>query len=95
MQCAGSVPVITSTGGPPLTPTGPPTCAPGFQPPPGMFPGGLPHGQPFIMVPAGAQPPQVNLCPKRKIAYVGVTGCKDASYLLREASSQRMCDPDL
>ncbi len=70
--CAGTVPVVTSTGVPQGLPQGPPAYAPGFQPgaPPGMLMGGMPQGQPFIMVPAGAQPPQVcqcSLCGPRKV----------------------------
>ena len=62
--CAGAVPVVTSTGVPNGPLTGPPAFAPGFaQGAPGMLMGGLPQGQPFIMVPAGAQPPQVRPCP--------------------------------
>lgn len=58
--CAGTVPVVTSAGIPPGPPTGAPAFAGGFQSgPPGMLLGGMPQGQPFIMVPAGAQPPQV------------------------------------
>lgn len=59
VACAGMVPVMTSAAGLP----GPPTFAPGCPPgSPVTFPGGLPQGQPFIMVPAGAQPPQVGTC---------------------------------
>ena len=57
--------MVTSTGVPQGPPQGAPAFAPGFQPgaPPGMLMGGMPQGQPFIMVPAGAQPPQVCLIP--------------------------------
>ena len=49
-------PLMTGAAPPPGTPAFQPGCPPGG---PNMFHGALPQGQPYIMVSAGAQPPQV------------------------------------